>query len=155
VIGCALNVYRRNTSSISVSCTLFLSLVCHSCTFGTLAEGGLTFRASTLLLHHHCLLNPLSHYCCHALLNMSPYCYLIHGTKYFRGGLNISYSVLKDSVQEEQIFCPGGQNWGNKFLMTGTLVNTLNFNPLNPKFFSLQTTFIPHMPLRHLISISV
>ena len=27
--------------------------------------------------------------------------------------------------------------------------------PLNPKFFSLQTTFSPHMPLTHLISISV
>ena len=26
---------------------------------------------------------------------------------------------------------------------------------LNPKFFSLQTTFSPHMPLTHLISISV
>ena len=28
-------------------------------------------------------------------------------------------------------------------------------NPLNPKFFSLQTTFSPHMPFTHLISISV
>ena len=28
-------------------------------------------------------------------------------------------------------------------------------NPLNSKFFSLQTTFSPHMPLTHLISISV
>ena len=28
-------------------------------------------------------------------------------------------------------------------------------NPLNPRFFSLQTTFSPHMPFTHLISISV
>ena len=31
----------------------------------------------------------------------------------------------------------------------------LLINPLNPKFFSFQTTFSPHMPLMHLISISV
>ena len=78
-----------------------LSLVCHSCTFGILA------------LSYSCTITvPLSHYYCHALLNMSPYCYLIHGTKYFRGGLNISYSVLKYPVRGDQIFCPGGQNWG-------------------------------------------
>ena len=69
-----------------------------------------------LFLYHHCLLNPLSHYYCHALLNMSPYWYLIHGTKYFRGGLNISYSVLKYSVRGDQIFRPGGQNWGDRVL---------------------------------------
>ena len=41
---------------------------------------------TVLFLHHHCLLNLLSDYYCHALLNISPYCYLIHRTKYFREG---------------------------------------------------------------------
>ena len=38
-------------------------------------------------------------------------------------------------------------------LQISALTRTLN--PLNPKFFSLQTTFSPHMPFTHLISISV
>ena len=76
--------------------------VCHlSCTFGTLA------------LSYSCAITvPLSHYYCHALFNMSPYCYLIQifwifhiqwwniqsgGTKYFvqgdkmGGGTNFSW----------------------------------------------------------------
>ena len=70
-----------------------------------------------LLAHLHWLIlapSLFAHYYCHPLLDMSPYCYLIHGTKCFRGGggLNISYSVLKYSVWGDQIFCPGGQNWG-------------------------------------------
>ena len=37
----------------------------------------------------------------------------------------------------------------------GQMNNYIWINPLNPKFFSFQTTFSPHMPFRHLISISV
>ena len=71
---------------------------------------------TVLFLHHQCLLNLLSHYYCHALLNMSPYCYLITWDEIFHGGgggggLNISYSVLKYSVRGDQIFRLGEQNF--------------------------------------------
>ena len=111
-----LNVYLRNISSISVSCTLFLSMnlyVCH------------LYVIHALLAHLHSLFSctitvPLSHYYCHALLNMSPYCYLIHGAKYFRGGLNISYSVMKYSVGGgTKYFVQGDKIGGTKFFMTG------------------------------------
>ena len=92
-------VYLRNISSISVSCTLFLSMnlyVCH------------LYVIHALLAHLHSLFSctitvPLSHYYCHALLNMSPYCYLIHGTKYFRG--ETEYFIFS-----AEIFSPGAPN---------------------------------------------
>ena len=88
-------------SSLSVSCTLFLSMhlyvVCHSCTFGTLALS----YSCTITVY---VLNPLSHYYCHALLNTYVSIQLLNTwDQIFQGGLNISYSVLKYSVRGDQI----------------------------------------------------
>ena len=79
-----------------------LSLVCHSCTFGTLA------------LSYSCTITvPLSHYYFHALLNTYISILLLNTwDQIFQGGLNISYSVLKYSVRGDQI-------GGTKFFMTG------------------------------------
>jgi len=56
---------RRKAKSISVE---------HGEVF-ILKKKGKVHTCTFLFLHHHCLLNLPSHYYCHALLNMSPYCY--------------------------------------------------------------------------------
>ena len=92
---------------IFIHALVCLALVCH------------------LFLHHHCLLNPLSHYYCHALLNMSIYCYLIHGTKYFRRDWifhiqfwNIQSGVTKNFVRGDKIW--GDQIFHDRSLIEGT-----------------------------------
>ena len=98
-----------------------------------------------LFLHHHCLLNPLSHYYCHALLNMCPYCYLIHGTKYFRGGTEYFIFSAEIFSPGDQIFHLRGQNWGGG----GQIFNNRpehwvsNVQAHRPKGVSLEPHFWP------------
>ena len=82
---------------------LFFPCTCMFVTFMSFMR----FWHTCTVWHHHCLLNPLSHYYCHALLNMCPYCYLIHGTKYFRGGTE--YFIFS-----AEIFSRGDKIWGDQ-----------------------------------------
>ena len=131
MIGFALTVYLINISTLFVSCTLLLSmhaifnhfyimhifihalvclsLVCH------------------LFLHHHCLLNPLSHYYCHALLNMSIYCYLIHGTKYFRRDWIFHIQFWNIQSGGTKNFVRGDKIWGDQIFHDRSLIEGTHF----------------------------